>query len=134
MRNYSLSGPPGGREYRISVKREPHGLASGHIHASVRTGQTIDVAAPRGTFTLVPGAGPLALVSAGIGVTPVLAMLHALAAASSTRPVYWIHGARNRGEDAFADEVARLLTTCPVPDGRPATARPRPRKRSMNGA
>ena len=114
VRNYSLSGPPGGREYRISVKHEPHGLASGHIHESVRTGQTIDVAAPRGTFTLVPGAGPLALVSAGLGVTPVLAMLHALAAASSRpRPVYWIHGARNRGEDAFADEVARLMTTLP---------------------
>ena len=113
MRNYSLSGPPGGREYRISVKREPHGLASGHIHESVRNGQTIDVAAPRGTFTLVPGAGPLALVSAGIGVTPVLAMLHALVAGSSTRPVYWIHGARNRSEDAFAPEVARLLTNLP---------------------
>ena len=56
VRNYSLSGPPGGREYRISVKREPHGLGSGHVHESVRTGQTIDVAAPRGTFTLVPGA------------------------------------------------------------------------------
>ena len=111
VRNYSLSGPPGGREYRISVKREPHGLASGHIHTSIRTGQTIEVAAPRGTFTLVPGTGPLALVSAGVGVTPVLAMLHALAAESSTRPVYWIHGARNRGEDAFAAEVAGLLTT-----------------------
>ena len=113
VRNYSLSGPPGGPEYRISVKHEPHGLASGHIHASVRTGQTIEVAAPRGTFTLVPGAGPLALVSAGVGVTPVLAMLHALAVDSSTRPVYWIHGARNRADDAFADEVARLLATLP---------------------
>ena len=79
----------------------------------MQVGQTIDVAAPRGTFTLAPGVGPVALVSAGVGVTPVLAMLHALAADSSTRPVYWIHGARNRADDAFADEVARLLATLP---------------------
>ena len=70
------------------------------------------VAAPRGTFTLA-GRGPVALVSAGVGVTPVLAMLHALAADSSRAPVYWVHGARNGSEYAFAAEVRRLLATLP---------------------
>ena len=119
VRNYSLSGPPGHSEYRISVKREPHGLASDHIHASVRVGQTIEAAAPRGTFTLAPGTGPVALVSAGVGITPVLAMLHDLAADASTRPVFWIHGApeshrrrlRRRGPPPV-DDPAR----CPVVD------------------
>jgi ferredoxin-NADP reductase len=113
VRNYSLSGRPGEPEYRISVKLEPNGLASGHIHEAVRVGQTIEAAAPRGTFTLAPGTGPVALVSAGVGITPVLAMLYSLAAGSSTRPVYWIHGARNRSGYAFAAEVGRLLAALP---------------------
>ena len=113
VRNYSLSGPPGGAEYRISVKREPNGLASGHIHESVRAGQTIDAAAPRGTFTLAPGSGPVALVSAGVGITPVLSMLYALVRRSSTRPVYWVHGARNGSEHAFAAEAQGLLASLP---------------------
>ena len=112
VRNYSLSGPPGGPEYRISVKREPHGLASDHIHASVRVGQTIEAAAPRGTFTLAPGRPG----GAGVG-----RRRHHAGSRHAPRPrrrrldapVFWIHGARNRIDDAFADEVHRLLTTLP---------------------
>jgi len=71
------------------------------------------VAAPRGTFTLAGGDGPVLLVSAGIGATPVLAMLHALAAERSTRPVWWLHGARDRAEHPFAEESRALLARLP---------------------
>ena len=49
------------------------------------------------------------LVSAGVGVTPMLAMLHALHDSRSTRDIWWLHGARNRAEHAFADEAQSLL-------------------------
>ena len=113
VRSYSLSGPPDAPDYRISVKREPHGVASRHLHTAVAVGQTIEAAAPRGIFTLAPGSGPVALVSAGVGVTPVLAMLHALVADGSTRPVWWVHGARNGSEHAFAAEARDLLAQLP---------------------
>jgi ferredoxin-NADP reductase len=111
-RSYSLSGRPGDPGYRVSVKREPHGRASALVHALV-AGGTVDVAAPRGTFTLDPGDGPLLLLSAGIGVTPVLAMLHALADARSPRPLCWVHAARNSAEHAFRAEAAGLLARLP---------------------
>jgi ferredoxin-NADP reductase len=113
IRSYSLSGPPGDPGYRISVKQEPHGLASGYLRSRLRAGDTLEVAAPRGTFTLAGGDGPVLLVSAGIGATPVLAMLHALAAERSTRPVWWLHGARERAEHPFAEESRALLARLP---------------------
>ena len=85
MRSYSLSGQPSDRRYRISVKREPHGVASAYIDEDVRIGDLLEISAPRGGFTLRPGDGPVVLLSAGVGATPVLAMLHALAAESSRR-------------------------------------------------
>jgi ferredoxin-NADP reductase/MOSC domain-containing protein YiiM len=113
LRSYSLSSPAHSTRYRISVKREPDGRASGYLHSSVGVGDIVDVAAPRGTFTLdASGAGvtrPLALVSAGVGATPVLAILAALAKVDSGRPVWWVHGARNRREHAFAEEANVLL-------------------------
>jgi ferredoxin-NADP reductase/MOSC domain-containing protein YiiM/ferredoxin len=112
-RNYSLSGPPADGSYRITVKREPHGAASGHLHTRVAVGDLIDAAAPRGSFTLQPGDRPVVLISAGVGATPVLAMLHALAAERSEREIWWIHGARNRAEHAFRQESARLLEAIP---------------------
>ena len=131
VRNYSLSGPPGG-EYRISVKRELHGQASRALHASAAVGAQLDVAAPRGTFTLAPGTGPVLLVSAGVGVTPVLAMLHALATERSRRPVWWLHGARSRAEHAFADEAAGLLTG--LPDARSHVFYSRPDTGDLEGS
>jgi ferredoxin-NADP reductase len=88
LRSYSLSGAPGARDYRISVKREEHGAASQFLHTRLRTGDLLEAAAPRGTFTLRPGQTPILLVSAGVGATPVLAMLHSLAAARSTRDIW----------------------------------------------
>jgi ferredoxin-NADP reductase/MOSC domain-containing protein YiiM/ferredoxin len=109
FRSYSLSGEASTERYRISVKVEPHGAAGTYLQAHVRAGDALDVSAPRGSFVLQPGDGPLVLLSAGIGVTPVLAMLHALAAAGSTRQVWWLHGARDRQHHAFADEARALV-------------------------
>jgi len=95
LRSYSLSGPPGARDYRISVKREEHGAASQFLHTRVRTGDRLEAAAPRGTFTLRDGQTPVLLISAGVGATPVLAMLHALAEQHADRAVWWLHGSRS---------------------------------------
>jgi ferredoxin-NADP reductase/MOSC domain-containing protein YiiM len=111
VRSYSLSGPPGADDYRISVKREPHGAGSQYVHTRVRAGDRLEVAAPRGTFILHPGGAPVLLISAGVGATPVLAMLHALASAQSGRDVWWLHGARNRAEEPFAAESRALLAS-----------------------
>ncbi len=111
VRSYSLSSPPGADSYRISVKHEPHGTVSGYLTSSVRPGAVLDVAAPRGDFVLDRGTGPLLLISAGIGVTPVLAMLHELAAERSDREVWWIHGDHGPREQAMADEASGLLTS-----------------------
>jgi ferredoxin-NADP reductase/MOSC domain-containing protein YiiM len=113
IRSYSLSGPPGAADYRISVKRERHGAASTYVHEHLQVGDNVDVAAPRGVFTPRSGERPVLLMSAGIGVTPVLAMLHALAAERSGRQVWWLHGARNGAEHAFAGEARALLSALP---------------------
>ena len=109
LRSYSLSGPPDGDGYRISVKREAHGAASGYLHTRLGVGDTVEAGAPRGAFVLKPGDGPVVLLSAGVGATPVLSMLHAMAAEHSPRQVWWVHSARNGREHSFAEEVRRLL-------------------------
>ncbi|MGO9977297.1 MAG: MOSC domain-containing protein [Solirubrobacteraceae bacterium] len=113
LRTYSLSGLPDTESYRISVKREPHGAASGYMHTELRVGDVIEAGAPRGSFVLRAGDRPVVLISAGVGATPVLAMLHALAAERSTRHVWWLHGARNGGEHAFREEARVLLEQLP---------------------
>ncbi len=109
LRNYSLSDLPSADHYRISVKLEEHGVASSYLHRELRPGDVLDVSAPRGTFTLRPGDGPIVLLSAGVGATPVLAMLHALAAESSQREVWWLFGARNHEEHPFLQESHQLI-------------------------
>jgi MOSC domain-containing protein YiiM/ferredoxin-NADP reductase len=111
FRSYSLSGPLSDGQYRISVKLEPHGAAGSYLVGTVRVGHGVDVSEPRGSFTLRPGEGPVVLLSAGIGATPVLAMLHALAAAKTPRQVWWLHGARNGKTRSFAVETRQLLAT-----------------------
>ena len=113
VRSYSLSAAPDTGRYRISVKREPHGIASTYIHQALTAGATVDVAAPRGEFVLDAGVAPVLLVSAGIGVTPVLSMLYALGAQHSEREIWWIHGARGPSEHALADEAHTLLGALP---------------------
>ena len=113
VRSYSLSSAPGAGTYRISVKAEPNGTASSYLNREVRPGAMLEAAAPRGDFVLDDGSGPVLLLSAGIGVTPVLAMLHALAGAHSTREVWWVHSARERREDPLAAEAHALLAGLP---------------------
>ena len=109
-RNYSLCGPPGTPCYRIAVKNE-RGLASSFLHHSVRAGSHLEISAPRGSFTLAAGATPVAFISAGVGVTPMLSMLHAAATkdAATSRPVWWLHAARDRAHHSFAREADALL-------------------------
>ncbi len=126
LRSYSLSGPPGADDYRISVKREEHGAGSQFLHSRVRAGDVLEAAAPRGTFTLRPGQGPVLLISAGVGATPVLAMLHALAAGQSGRDIWWLHGARNRAAEPFAAESRALLAALPSAHRHICYSRPDP--------
>jgi ferredoxin-NADP reductase/MOSC domain-containing protein YiiM/ferredoxin len=129
VRSYSLSGSPDGARYRISVKVEPHGAAGRYLRDAVEVGDRIDVAAPRGRFTLDDGARPVALVSAGVGVTPVLAMLHALSSGRTAREVWWFQGARNGAEHPFADEANGLLASLPRARSRVWYSRPDPTDR-----
>ncbi|WP_432846430.1 MOSC domain-containing protein [Amycolatopsis sp. CA-161197] len=108
IRSYSLSTTEG---YRISVKRD--GAASTYVHDVLKAGDTLDAAAPRGDFVLEPGSGPVVLLSAGVGVTPVLAMLHQLAAEEPERAIWWIQTARNAADQAFELEVRGLLARLP---------------------
>src|SRR5262249_35190258 len=123
-RSYSLSGPESKERYRISVKIEPNGAAGTYIAEHVRVGDALDVSAPRGSFILQSGERPVVLLSAGIGATPVLAMLHALASARSTRQGVWLHGARDRDHHPFAAEVRRLMAA--LPNGRSYVCYSRP--------
>src|SRR5262250_1155293 len=109
FRSYSLSGPLSTKHYRISVKIEPNGVAGTYLREHVRVGDILDVSSPRGSFILQSRERPVVLLSAGIGATPVLAMLYALAAANSTRQVLWLHAARDRQHHPFAAEVRRLM-------------------------
>ncbi len=113
LRSYSLSGAPEAGHYRISIKHEEFGAASSYLRNRIRVGDCLEVSAPRGAFTLTSDERPAVLLSAGIGVTPVLAMLHALAAAGSRREVWWLYGARNRAEHPFAHECEELLRQLP---------------------
>ena len=126
IRNYSLSNWAGGGNYRISVKREPHGAASRYIHAHVKTGDVLEVAAPRGAFFLTEAESPVILMSAGVGVTPVLSMLHTLAAIDSTRQVWWLHAARDLSQQAFAAESQTLLNQLSNGHRRVFYSRPEP--------
>jgi len=113
LRNYSMSGPPGAPYYRVSVKREHDGVVSGYLHSRLRVGDELPVAAPRGTFILSDRDVPVLLISAGIGATPVMAMLHALATDQAEREIWWLHGARSGRELAFAAEARELLAGLP---------------------
>jgi ferredoxin-NADP reductase/MOSC domain-containing protein YiiM/ferredoxin len=113
LRNYSLCGPPDAGYYRIAVKREPDGAASGYLHTRLTVGDQLDIAAPRGAFILDRTDTPVLLISAGIGATPVLAMLHALAEEHSDREIWALHSARSSREHSFAAEARALLASLP---------------------
>jgi nitric oxide dioxygenase len=105
-RNYSLSAEPNGRTYRISVKKEPHGLVSTFLHENAAVGLEVEIYPPAGEFTLRPGASPIVLITAGVGQTPALPMLGA--ALKNNRPVIYIHAALNSAVHAFKSYVTGI--------------------------
>jgi len=109
LRSYSLSDLPGIGHYRLSIKQEENGLASTWLHTRIKPGSSLEVSAPRGSFILRSSSEPVVLLSAGVGATPVLAMLHALAAEKSNRAVWWLYGTRNREEHPFLEESRALI-------------------------
>jgi ferredoxin-NADP reductase/MOSC domain-containing protein YiiM len=109
FRSYSLSGPLSTERYRISVKIEQNGTAGTYLREHVGVGDALDVSSPRGSFILQSDERPVVLLSAGIGATPVLAMLYALAVARSTNQILWLHAARDREHHPFAAEVRSLM-------------------------
>ena len=109
LRSYSLSDLPAADHFRISVKSELNGIGSSFLCNRAREGDVLDVSAPRGSFTLRPGQSSVVLLSAGVGATPVMSMLHSLAAEKSQREIWWIYGARNRVDHPFAEESRSLL-------------------------
>ncbi|WP_250453526.1 NO-inducible flavohemoprotein [Caballeronia sp. ATUFL_M2_KS44] len=111
-RNYSLSAAPNGREYRISVKREPEGKVSNFLHDQVRQKDVLELYPPAGDFKLDHSEKPLVLISGGVGITPTLAMLHA-ALAATTRPIHFIHAARHGGVHAFRAAIEELAAKHP---------------------
>jgi ferredoxin-NADP reductase len=109
LRSYSLSDLPAADHFRISVKSELNGIASSFLCSRAQEGDLLDVSAPRGSFTLRPSQIPVVLLSAGVGATPVMSMLHSLVAERSPREIWWIYGARNRADHPFAEESRSLL-------------------------
>jgi len=125
-RTYSLSSAPGVDRYRISVKREAKGLMSRHLHDNVEPGAFIESRRPAGDFMMTCNICPLVLVSAGIGVTPMLSILHAVAPESGDRPVWFVHGARDGRHHPLAGEVRDLVADRPNINLHVAYSRPRP--------
>ena len=136
LRSYSLSDLPAADHFRISVKSELNGIASSFLCDRAREGDLLEVSAPRGTFTLRPSQSPVVLLSAGVGATPVMSMLHSLVAEKSQREIWWIYGARNGVDHPFAEESRFLLKRLSRGRGyivysRPSCKRPSRRQSSM---
>jgi Flavodoxin reductases (ferredoxin-NADPH reductases) family 1 len=131
FRSYSLSGPLSTERYRISVKIEPNGVAGTYLREQVRVSDTLDVSSPRGSFILQSGERPVVLRSAGIGATPLLAMLHAPAEAHSTRQILWVHAARDGQHHPFSAEVRSLVTA--LANGRTFICYSKPNSRDKLG-
>ncbi len=107
IRTYSLSSAPSDRYLRISVKAQ--GPASRHLHERISAGDVLNVRAPMGSFVLDPhSTRPLVLIGAGVGITPLLAMLREQLNTQQARPVHLFHGARSLADLPFRDELAGL--------------------------
>lgn len=111
-RNYSISDAPNGQYYRISVKREVGGVVSNFLHDKVNVGTVVSIFPPAGNFFLAPSTKPLVLISGGIGLTPVMAMLNQTLNDPSTasRPITYIHFTRNHKLHAFHQHIKDLAS------------------------
>lgn len=123
-RTYSLSSSPYDERYRITVKRDPKGLVSRHLHDNVEPGTIIESRRPAGDFMMTCNICPLVLVSAGVGLTPMMSILHAVAEESSDRPVWFVHGARDGLHHPLAQEVRKLVSAHPNINVHVAYSRP----------
>jgi uncharacterized protein len=113
IRTYTLSIAPSDGIYRISVKRE--GAASTYIHQQLSVGDELEARAPLGSFVVDAAEHrPLVLLSAGVGITPLLAMLRHVVYEGlrnrRVRPTYFVHSTRTKGDRAFDLELQELLT------------------------
>jgi nitric oxide dioxygenase len=123
MRNYSLSDKPGQSWYRISVKREagrngesPDGFVSSYLHDQVRVGDRLEVGPPCGEFFLdvtEKHQRPLVLLSAGVGITPVMSMLLSALEATPGRQIYFLHGCLNSRHHSFRQKLNVLAKDHP---------------------
>lgn len=126
-RTYSLSNGPGQGRYRISVKRHPQGVASRCLHDNIEVGAILSARAPAGDFLLDPSSPrPVVLVSAGVGLTPLVSMLHELIGGGDNRRVWFVHGARDGRHHALANEVRDLAARAPNVRLHVAYSQPRP--------
>lgn len=112
-RTYSISGPGGFAAYRISVKREAHGVASRFLHDEVEEGDVLHAGHPAGNFFVTRSQRPLVLASAGVGLTPMVAILHEAAADPGGWPIWYAHAARDGAHHALKREVEELVETGP---------------------
>lgn len=128
-RSYSLSAPPDGRHYRISVKRDPHGLVSRFLHDTLKEGDLLSARTPAGDFSLRAGTRPVVLISAGVGVTPMMSMLGALARDGDSREIWFIHQVRDGEHHPFADAVRELVAHRPGLHSHVSYSRPGPADR-----
>ncbi|HGY2302036.1 TPA: pyridoxamine 5'-phosphate oxidase family protein [Pseudomonas putida] len=107
IRTYSLSSAPSDGYLRISVKAQ--GPASRHLHERVKPGDVLDVRSPMGSFTLdEQSTRPLVLIGAGVGITPLLAMLREQLSKGQARHIHLFHGARTLADLPFGQELASL--------------------------
>ncbi|MBU9809640.1 NO-inducible flavohemoprotein [Rahnella sp. C60] len=114
IRQYSLTQAPNGKSYRIAVKREGQGAVSNFLHNFAQPGDIIHLAAPHGDFFMdISDITPVALISAGVGQTPMLGMLNTLAQRGHPAPVQWLHAAENGAVHAFAGEVKNAQESLP---------------------
>ncbi|WP_145491728.1 NO-inducible flavohemoprotein [Yersinia rohdei] len=114
IRQYSLTAAPNGKTYRIAVKREAQGTVSNYLHQQLKEGDTLRVAPPRGDFFLdISPDTPVALISAGVGQTPMLSMLNTLHSQQHSAPVHWLHAAENGRVHAFANEISAIADQMP---------------------
>lgn len=128
-RSYSLSSAPSDPVYRITVKREPQGLASGFMHDQIAPGAVIAGRRPGGDFTLPHGGGPVVLISAGVGVTPMASLLRDAVASGAERPIWFLHGARDGAHHPLAAEIRALAAAAPMARLQVYYSRPRPQDR-----
>lgn len=118
LRHYSLNSTVTDKGIQFAVKRDNrnshHGLVSNYLHDELQVGETLLLSAPAGNFALNQELIhqkdiPLVLISAGVGITPILAMLEAQVTANAQRPIIWVYACQNKEHHAFESQVNQLL-------------------------